>query len=127
MRRALVTGLLAAATVAACGVAPAAAAKGPIPRWLAAAERPTLLRVFGGARPLRTYLIGYPNKIAVIWVFDRVVVCGACSAPSNASLPRGRVSRLSYDRRTHAVRAADGMRFCKARGLYPPRAACRRR
>jgi hypothetical protein len=127
MGRALVTGLLAAATVAACSVPPAAAAKAPMPRWLAAAERQTLLRVFGGAHPIRTYLIGYPNKIAVVWVFDRVVVCGACSAPSNASLPRGRVIRLSYDRRTHAVRAADGMRFCEARGSYPPRAACLRR
>jgi hypothetical protein len=123
----VLTGLLAAVTVAACGVPAVAAAKAPPPRWLAAAERQTLLRVFGGAHPVRTYLIGYPNKIAVVWVFERVVVCGACSAPSNASLPRGRVIRLSYDRRTHVVRAADGMRFCEARGSYPSRAACLRR
>jgi hypothetical protein len=122
----VLTGLLAAVTVAACGLPAAAAAKAP-PPWLAPAERQTLLRVFGGAQPVRTYLIGYPNKIAVVWVFDRVVVCGACSAPSNASLPRGRVIRLSYDRRTHAVRAADGMRFCEARGSYPPRTDCLRR
>jgi hypothetical protein len=120
-------GLLAALAVAACGVSAAAGARARPPRWLAAAERQTLLRVFGGARPVRTYLIGYPNKIAVVWVFDRVVICGACSAPSNASLPRGRVIRLSYDRRTHTIRAADGMRFCETRGSYPPRAACLRR
>jgi len=117
---------LAAAGVV-CSLPVAAAAKASAPGWLAASERQTLNRVFGGARPVRTYLIGYPRKIAVVWVFDRVVICGACSAPSNASLPRGRVIRLSYDRRTHAVRAADGMRFCEARGSYPPRAECLRR
>ena len=124
-RRVLI-GLLSAAAVAACGVPAVAAAKAR-PSWLAASERQTLLRVFGGARPVHTYLIGYPHKIAVVWVFDHVVICGACSAPSNASLPRGRVIRLSYDRRTHEVRAADGMRFCEARGSYPPRAVCLRR
>ena len=125
--RRVLSGLLSAAAVAAWGLPAATAAKAPPPSWLAAAERQTLNRVFGGARPVHTYLIGYPTKIAVVWVFDRVVVCGACSAPTNASLPRGRVIRLSYDRRTHTLRAADGMRFCEARGSYPPRAACLRR
>lgn len=123
----MLTGLFSAAAVAACGLPAAAVAKAPAPSWLAAAERQTLTGVFGGAQPVHTYLIGYPKKIAVVWVFDHVVVCGACSAPTNASLPRGRVIRLSYDRRTHAVRAADGMRFCEVRGSYPPRAACLRR
>ena len=123
----MLTGFLSAAAVAALGLPVAAAAKAPARGWLAAAERQTLAGVFADARPVRTYLIGYPSKIAVVWVFDRVVVCGACSAPTNASLPRGRVIRLSYDRRTHAVRAADGMRFCEARGSYPPRAECLRR
>ena len=126
-RRLLLVGLLSVAVVAAWGTPTALAVKASPPRWLAAAERQTLQRVFGGARPVHTYLIGYPNKIAVVWTFDRVVICGACSAPSNASLPRGRVIRLSFDRRTHAVRAADGIRFCEARGSYPPRAACLRR
>lgn len=97
------------------------------PRWLASVERQTLDRVFGGARPVHTQLIPYPKKIAVVWVFDRVVICGMCSAPSNASLPRGRVIRVSYDRHTHALRAADGMRFCEARGSWPPLAECLRR
>lgn len=126
-RRLLLVGLLSVALLAAWSIQTALAAKASPPRWLAAAERQTLQRVFGGARPVHTYLIGYPNKIAVVWTFDRVVICGACSAPSNASLPRGRVIRLSFDRRTHAVRAADGIRFCEARGSYPPRAACLRR
>jgi hypothetical protein len=97
------------------------------PRWLASAERQTLDRVFGGARPVHTQLLPYPKKIAVVWSFDRVVICGMCSAPSNASLPRGRVIRVSYDRRTHVLRAADGMRFCEARGSWPPLAECLRR
>ena len=84
-------------------------------------------RVFGDARPVHTYLVPYPRKIAVVWMFDRVVVCGACSAPSNASLPRGRVIRVSFDGRTHVVRMADGLRFCESRGPYPPLAACLRR
>lgn len=126
-RRLLLVGLLSVAVLAAWGTPTALAVKASPPRWLAAAERQTLQRVFGGARPIDTYLIGYPNKIAVVWTFDRAVICGACSAPSNASLPRGRVIRLSFDRRTHAVRAADGIRFCQARGSYPPRAACLRR
>jgi hypothetical protein len=126
-RRLLLVGLLSVAVLAAWGTPTALAAKAPPPRWLAAAERQTLQRVFGGAHPVETYLIGYPNKIAVVWAFDRVVICGACSAPSNALLPHGRVIRLSFDRGTHAVRAADGIRFCDARGSYPPRAACLRR
>jgi hypothetical protein len=106
--------------------APVSAAS-PTPSWLASAERQTLNRVFGGARPVQTRLIAYPKKIAVVWMFDRVVICGMCSAPSNASLPRGRVIRVSYDRHTHVLRTADGMRFCEARGSSPPLAGCLRR
>jgi hypothetical protein len=102
-------------------------ATSPTPSWLASAERQTLNRVFGGARPVQTRPIAYPQKIAVVWMFDRVVICGMCSAPSNASLPRGRVIRVSYDRNTHVLRAADGMRFCEARGTRPPLAECLRR
>jgi hypothetical protein len=102
-------------------------AASPTPSWLASAERQTLSRVFGGARPVQTRLIAYPKKIAVVWMFDRVVICGMCSAPSSASLPRGRVIRVSYDRHTHVLRAADGMRFCEARGSSPPLAECLRR
>ena len=97
------------------------------PRWLAPAEKQLLDRVLGGAKPVRTYLISYPRKIAVVFEFDRVVICGACSAPSNASLPRGRLIRISFDRRTHTVRNADGLRFCEARGIYPPKSACLQR
>jgi hypothetical protein len=99
----------------------------PTPRWLVSAEHQMLDRVFEHARPAHTYLIPYPKKIAVVWLFDRVVICGACSAPSNASLPRGRVIRVSFDRSTHAVRESDGLRFCETRGAYPPLAECLRR
>jgi hypothetical protein len=120
------------ASIFACGVAVCAQAAraspaSPTPHWLASAERQTLDRVFGGARPVHTQLIPYAKKIAVVWIFDRVVICGACSAPSNASLPRGRVIRLSYDRHTHLLRAADGMRFCEVHGSWPPLAECQRR
>jgi hypothetical protein len=98
--------------------------------WLRAAEQRTLQRVFGGARPVRTIYLAYPRKIAVVFEFDHVVICGACSAPSNASLPRGRVIRVSFDRGTHQLGgASDGiaMRFCESRGAWPPRANCLRR
>lgn len=97
------------------------------PRWLAPVERQFLDRVLDGARPVRTYLVSYPRKIAVVFEFDRVVICGGCSAPSNASLPRGRLIRISFDRRTHAVLNADGLRFCEARGMFPPKSACLQR
>ena len=97
------------------------------PRWLASAEEQFRDRVLGGASPVKTYLISYPRKIAVVFEFHRVVICGTCSAPSNASLPRGRLIRVSFDRRTHAVRSADGLRFCEARGMYPPKSACLQR
>jgi len=113
--------------LAVCAHAAPVSAASPTPRWLAPAERQTLDRVFGGAQPVHTHLIPYAKKIAVVWVFDRVVICGACSAPSNASLPRGRVIRVSYDRNTHLLRAADGMRFCEAHGSWPPLAECLRR
>jgi len=95
------------------------------PRWLPAAERQTLQAVFGGATPIHTRSISYARKVAVVFEFDHVVICGACSAPSNALLPRGRVIRVSYDRRTHRV--TGGLEFCESRSSYPPRAFCLRR
>jgi hypothetical protein len=82
-------------------------------------------RAFGGAKPAHVVHISYPHKIAVIFEFKRVVICGSCSAPSNASLPRGRVIRVSFDRLTH--RPNGSMQFCEARGLLPARAPCLRR
>ena len=126
---------LLAALVVLCVVmisAPVASSRAsvrPVPQWLMAAETGELDHVFGGARPTRTDYIWYPRKVAVIWEFGRVVVCGGCSAPSNASLPRGRAVRVRYDLRTHRQGgAADGivMWFCVGKGL-PPRAACLRR
>jgi hypothetical protein len=97
----------------------------PLPRWLMPAEAKTLDRVFGGARPTHTWYASYPRKIAVTFVFNRVIVCGACSAPSNASLPRGRVIRVSYDRQTH--RQGNAIRFCESKGSFPPLSSCLRR
>jgi hypothetical protein len=97
----------------------------PLPRWLANAEMKTLDRVFERARPTHTYYVAYPRKIAVIFEFKRVVICGACSAPSNASLPRGPVIRVSYDRQTH--QPGNTMQFCESKGSTPPRSLCLRR
>jgi hypothetical protein len=97
----------------------------PLPRWLMPAETRTLDRVFGGARPTTTWYKWYPHKVAVTFEFNHVVICGACSAPSNASLPRGRVIRVSYDRRTH--RQGGSLMFCESRGSYPPLSSCLRR
>ncbi|MGH2972147.1 MAG: hypothetical protein ACRDNM_00735 [Gaiellaceae bacterium] len=99
----------------------------PLPHWLAPAETHALDGMFGGAKPVHVYHLQYPKKIAVVFEFSRVVVCGTCSAPSDASLPRGKVIRLSFDRRTHVVREADGLRFCETRGSYPPVSECLRR
>lgn len=99
----------------------------PLPRWLAPAETKALNGMFGGAKPSRVYHLQYPEKIAVVFEFSRIVICGTCSAPSNASIPRGKVIRLSFDRHTHAVLEADGLRFCESRGSYPPKSECLRR
>jgi hypothetical protein len=85
----------------------------------------TLDRVFERARPTHTYYVSYPRKIAVIFEFKRVVICGACSAPSNASLPRGRMVRVSYDKQTH--QPGNAMQFCESKGSFPPRSWCLRR
>jgi len=125
---AALVGVLCAVMISA-PVASSRASVRPVPHWLMAAETGELDHVFGGARPIRTDYIWYPRKVAVIWEFGRVVVCGGCSAPSNASLPRGRAVRVSYDLNTHRQGgAADGivMWFCVGKGL-PPRAACLRR
>lgn len=126
------TGLLVAGVLAVFAAVAGAGPSKPTtePLWLRAAEQRTLQRVFGGARPVRTIYLAYPRKIAVVFEFDHVVICGACSAPSNASLPRGRVVRVSFDRATHQLGgASDGiaMRFCESRGAWPPRAKCLRR
>lgn len=97
------------------------------PPWLKASETQVLQRVFGGARPVRTFRIPYPHKIAVVFVFNRVVICGICSAPSNDRVPRGQTVRVSFDRSTHELGgASDGwaMKFCDVVNGNPPLGAC---
>ena len=101
-----------------------------MPHWLLVGEHVLLHRVFENAKPRHVVYISYPRKIAVVFEFDRVVICGACSAPSNASLPRGRVIRVSFDRRTHWLGGAKNgwaMRFCESRNGRPPKSFCLRR
>lgn len=95
-----------------------------VPPWLKMAESHALHSFFGG-RLTHTYYIWYPHKVAVIFEFNRVVVCGGCSAPSNAMLPRGRAIRLTYDRRSR--RAGNMIQFCETRHGLPPRSNCLRR
>jgi hypothetical protein len=126
MRRiVLMSGAIAIATSAALTGGSLAATKQssllPLPPWLVRAERQTLKRMFGGARPIDTTYIPYPHKIAVVFEFDHVVVCGPCTGPYKGS-PRGRVIRLGYDRQTH--RRGEDIRFCESNGLFPPRARC---
>jgi hypothetical protein len=97
------------------------------PRWLLDAERVLLARTFGHAKPVRVSYIPYPKKIAVVFEFAHVVICGLCSSPTAASQPRGRVIRVSFDRRTHRLGGArDGwaMQFCEIRDGQPPKSAC---
>jgi hypothetical protein len=83
------------------------------PAWLQTSEDDPLRAVYGGATPVHTDYVFYPRKIAVVFEFDHVVVCRACSAPSNADLPHGKILRISFDRRTH--RAGGALRFCLSR------------
>lgn len=119
--------VVVAVAVGCLTAAGASAHTSPAPRWLISGERQFLNRVLERAIPVHVYYLRYPKKIAVVFEFDRIVVCAACSAPSNATLPRGRLIRVSFDRRTHAVLEADGLRFCETRGSYPPKSECLRR
>lgn len=82
-------------------------------------------KVFGGAKPIHTFHILYQRKIAVIFEFNRVVICRTCSGPSAASTPRGKVIRVSFDRQT--LRLNGAMQFCESRGTKPSRTLCLRR
>ena len=109
-----------------CGLAfvPSGVAKprDGIPSWVAAPAKQTLARVFGNPVVVANWNIPYPRKIVVVWEFQWITVCRTCSAPSNAARPRGRVVRVSFDRRTH--RLTGEMRFCEVRGITPPLSAC---
>lgn len=125
-RRALASVVLA--TVVGCVAAASAAARTPpVPRWLMNDETQFLTRVLARAEPSHVYYLEYPKKVAVVFEFSRVVICGGCSAPSNAMLPRGKMIRVTFDRRTHIARAADGIRFCEVKGAYAPASECLRR
>lgn len=94
----------------------------PLPRWLPAAEKHALDNVFGSARPIHTYYVSYPRKVAVIFEFNHVVFCRTCSAPTNASIPHGKVIRVSFDRHTHRLNSS--MQFCESRDTKPSLALC---
>jgi len=126
VRRLLAAGALVAVMAAAPSGSPAAKRFVP-PSWLLEAERSLLVRTFGGAKPARVYYIPYPKKNAVIFQFRHVVICGMCSSLTAGSQPRGKVIRVSFDRRTHELGgASDGwaMRFCEVKGGKPPKSAC---
>jgi hypothetical protein len=93
-----------------------------IPAWVGAPARQTLARVFGNPVVVANWNIPYRTKIVVVWEFQEITVCRTCSAPSNAARPRGRVVRVSFDRRTHHMTGE--MRFCEVRGITPPLGAC---
>lgn len=80
-----------------------------LPQWLRPAERQALANVFSGARPVHTYSISYPRKFAAILAFNRVVTCGTCAGPSNASIPRGKLIRVSFDRQIHRLNGSDAV------------------
>ena|SRR5471032_1062655 len=93
-----------------------------IPSWVGGPAKQTLAGVFGNPVVVENWTIPYPRKIVVVWEFQGITVCRTCSAPSNAARPRGRVVRVSFDRRTH--RLTGEMRFCEVRGITPPLSAC---
>jgi len=93
-----------------------------IPAWIAAPAKQTLARVFGNPVVVANWNIPYPRKIVVVWEFQAITVCRTCSAPPNRARPRGRVVRVSFDRRTHRLTGA--MRFCEVRGTTPPLSNC---
>jgi hypothetical protein len=119
--------LIAVMASACVPVASAASKRFTPPSWLLHAERSLLDRAFEHATPTQVHYIPYPRKIAVVFEFDHVVICGMCSSPTAASQPHGKVLRVSFDRRTHLLSgASDGwaIRFCEVSGNTPPKSAC---
>lgn len=93
-----------------------------IPAWVGPSATQTLAHVFGNRTVVANWNIPYPRKIVVVWEFQWITVCRTCSAPSNGVRPKGRVVRVSFDRRTH--RLTGEMRFCEVHGITPPLSAC---
>lgn len=110
--------------VCALAVVPSGIAKprDGIPAWVEASSTRTLARLFGNPSVTETWNIPSARKIVVVWEFQWITVCRACSASSNGALPRGRVVRVSFDRRTH--RLTGELRFCEVHGIKPPLSAC---
>jgi hypothetical protein len=119
----LIRGVLAA-SLAALTLAGATAAKGPAeqPAWLEGSEQAAVASLFGGGHLVLVGFFPFPRKVTVVLEFQSPVTCLTCSAPSNATLPHGRVVRLSFDRGTHEL--TGGIRFCEIRGTTPPASAC---
>ncbi len=116
--------LLLVLLVSAFVVVPSVTAKpgDGIPAWVGASATQTLTNVFGNPTVVANWNIPYPRTIVVVWEFQWITVCRTCSAPSHAARPRGRVVRVSFDRRTH--RLTGEMRFCEVRGITPPLSNC---
>ena len=112
------------AMLTALALTPSAAAKprDGVPSWVALREQQAVAKIFGRAQPVAIFHILYARKIAVVFEFQEIVVCKTCSAPTNQGRPRGRVVRLSFDRRTHLLTGS--MRFCEVHGITPPLSAC---
>lgn len=97
-----------------------------VPGWVDVRAGQEIVRLFGNHEPVvAIFHISYPRKVAVVVEFENVVRCGRCSAPSNQSLPHGRVVRFAFDRRTR--RLTGGLRFCEVSGTTPPLSDCLRR
>jgi hypothetical protein len=113
-------------TVALAAAGAAGAKRGDgIPAWVDVQGYQEVVRLFGNQPLVVIFHIPYPHKVAVIYEFQNIVRCGACSAPSNKSVPHGRVVRISFDRTTRKMTGA--LQFCEVHGITPPLADCLRR
>lgn len=92
-----------------------------LPLWLAAREK-QVLTSFGNPRTVAVFHLAYPQKIAVVFEFQAVVICRTCEVPPGHPPLQARVFRLSFDRATHAVNGE--MRLCEVRGSTPPLSRC---
>jgi hypothetical protein len=117
-----VIGLMVAAAKA--PIAPSSTGAAAPPPWLARAEHRFLQGFPTVKRPMHTYRFYGKKAITVVFEFRAVAVCGGCSAPSNADLPRGKMVRILFDRRSH--KAVGPLEFCGADGNVPRREACLR-
>jgi hypothetical protein len=87
--------------VTACGSSRRAAPAQSQPKWVTDVAESVQRMFVGRPKPVSVSYYRRKKTVSVTLTFSRIVICGSCSAPSNALRPRGRRATITLDARTH--------------------------